>query len=60
MNLSQDPFVNADASRREQAAYDDGVKQGIKLAAEKVRRTGRGMWDHIALIIEGKVNADTR
>jgi hypothetical protein len=60
VSLSQDPFVNAEASKREQEAYEEGVKQGIKLAAENVRRTGRGMWDHIALIIEGKVNADTR
>lgn len=53
-SLSQDPFVNMQAARQEQLAYEDGVKQGIKLAAEKVRRTGMGLWDHIASIIEAK------
>lgn len=57
--LSQDPFVNAEAKKREQAAYEEGVKQGMKLAGERVRRSGRGMWDHIATLIEGKTDADT-
>jgi hypothetical protein len=58
--LSQDPFVNKEVAAREQRAFEDGVKQGKKLAAETIRRAGRGMWDHIALIAEGKVSNDSR
>lgn len=56
--ISPDPFVNQKAERLVQAAYEDGVRQGQKLAAEKIRRVGRGMWDHIALLAEKDTNAD--
>jgi hypothetical protein len=52
-DISQDPFVNEKATERERQAYDAGIRQGIHLSSEKIKKVGLGMWDHIALIIKG-------
>lgn len=59
--ISPDPFVLKQIKKLEREAFDLGVKHGIQVAAQTVRVTGRGMWDHIASVIETRTPyADTR
>jgi hypothetical protein len=57
--LSQDPFVNAEAEEREKSAFEQGIKEGMKLAAARARKAGAGMWDHIAAVIDGKADGNS-
>jgi hypothetical protein len=50
--LSQDPFVNAEAEQREHAAFRQGITEGLKMAAARARKAERDLWNHIATTIE--------